>query len=763
MTKVEYASVYAIIATVMIGFMLYIGKNADKKSILVRRQLYLVLVMNLVYFFSFFINDEFLLVINHSLVLLFEVWLLFAVVHFALYYAESRTRFTIGVISVSMILCICDSVMLIYNSFTQKFFEFAANRKNESFLEVYPCVNLFYYLHMILCGIMLLVFVIIMIRKALVVNSINKSRYVTLSMVFGIGLIMCMIMRYFGNYVNFSSVVLLTIGETSIFYVFYHLPKQRKNMMKDFVIKNVAIPILLFDYEDELLVINEPAKKLTDARKGMTLQEYSASNNLKYILTPQRRAEGKTKEFSMSIPLQNKTYIIHGQELWDKKNNFIGTLMVYNDISKEESLKDEATFHATRDKLTGLWNREYFLEAAEKTLDANPGREYVCIVSDIHQFKMFNDILGRKMGDDLLISIAQGFEERKKEGWLFSRATADKFALLMPLEDFEERRFVEACKSVIEKRNYALTVHFYLGVYIIRDREISVSEICDRAYMALESIKGSAKYIAYYDNAIRDKLIYETIHSSDLELALKNKEFSIYLQPQIDTKKNKIVGCEALVRWMSPKRGCVPAVEFISSFEENGMISELDYYVWEMACQTLRRWKDNGDETSTISVNISSKDFYLSDIYNRLTGLVEKYEISPRNLVLEITETAFVLNIEEQMTLVKKLQNYGFIVQIDDFGSGYSSLYNLKNITVDVIKLDMKFFEKTTEEDRAEKIIESIVNLSYNLKMPVIAEGVETLEQVCMLRKIGCTLVQGYYYSEPLPLEEYEEYVRKFS
>ena len=436
--------------------------------------------------------------------------------------------------------------------------------------------------------------------------------------------------------------------------------------------------------------------------------------------------------------------------------------MVYNDISKEESLKDEATFHATRDSLTGLWNREYFLEAAEKILDANPDREYVCIVSDIHQFKMFNDILGRKMGDDLLISIAQGYRERKKEGWLFSRATTDKFALLMPLEDFEEKRFVEACKSVIEKRNYALTVHFYLGVYIIRDREISVSEMWDRAYMALESIKGSGKYVAYYDNELRDRLIDETIHASDLELALKNKEFSIYLQPQINTEKKEIVGCEALVRWMSPKRGCVPAVEFISSFEENGMISELDYYVWEMACQILRRWKEKGDETSRISVNISAKDFYLSDIYGRLVGLVEKYEICPKNLVLEITETAFVLNVEEQMELVKKLQNRGFVVQIDDFGSGYSSLYNLNNIEVDAIKLAMRFFENTADSKRTEKIIESVVNLSYNLKMPVIAEGVETLEQVQMLQKIGCTIVQGYYYTQPMTVEKYEEYVRNF-
>lgn len=193
------------------------------------------------------------------------------------------------------------------------------------------------------------------------------------------------------------------------------------------------------------------------------------------------------------------------------------------------------------------------------------------------------------------------------------------------------------------------------------------------------------------------------------------------------------------------------------------MISDLDYYVWEEACMLLAKWKKTGKEDYSISVNISAKDFYLSDIYKNITGLVEKYEIDPRKLKLEITETAFAINVDEQMALVKRLQQYGFIVEIDDFGCGYSSLNSLKDISVDVLKLDMKFFEKTEDETRAEKVVESIVNLAYNLKMPVIAEGVENEEKLELLRKVGCRIVQGFYYSRPLTVEQFEKYASDYT
>lgn len=281
--------------------------------------------------------------------------------------------------------------------------------------------------------------------------------------------------------------------------------------------------------------------------------------------------------------------------------------------------------------------------------------------------------------------------------------------------------------------------------------------------MAVETIRDNHKQvIAYYDEEIRKKHLHAAMSVSELGKALKEGEFQLYLQPQIDTFANKIIGGEALVRWFSPKKGMIPPSEFIQAFEDNGMIADLDCYVWELACKQLKKWEDEGYGDRSISVNISAKDFYLADVYKSITSLINKYNLNPKRLKLEITETAFVLNVKEQMNLVERLQAAGFIVEIDDFGSGYSSLNSLKDIRADVLKLDMKFFEKCSEPERAEKIIESSVDLAHNLKMPVIAEGVEEAEQVEMLKRIGCRIIQGYFYSKPLPIPEYEEFCKKY-
>ena len=234
------------------------------------------------------------------------------------------------------------------------------------------------------------------------------------------------------------------------------------------------------------------------------------------------------------------------------------------------------------------------------------------------------------------------------------------------------------------------------------------------------------------------------------------EEFVIYIQPQIDTRNNKVIGGETLVRWLSPKRGMVPPSEFVPLFEKNGMITKMDFHVWELACRQLAKWKAEGKGDRTLSINISAKNFYLTDLYERITGLVEKYDIDPQRLKLEITETAFVLDVKKQMELVQRLQKRGFLVEMDDFGSGYSALNSLKDIDIDVLKLDMKFFEKTDTPKRSEKIIASMVGLANKLTTPVIAEGVETKEQIDYLNSIGCHVVQGYFYSKPMSVEEYE-------
>ncbi len=526
------------------------------------------------------------------------------------------------------------------------------------------------------------------------------------------------------------------------------------------VIDDMNSPVLFFGEEDTLEVCNRAAKELLGAVEGMILWDFAATTNLRYILTPERRRTGQSKEFSLSIHLRGKVYLIYGKEKWDEDSRFRGIFLIYSDITDQENMKDEATYYATHDKLTGLWNRDYFFEMVQKVLFDNPDTPFLMIATDISQFKLFNEILGIRAGNELLLKIAESFRKNRRANWVFSRFTADRFALLIPKEDYIEKQFVRFCDGVVESSNYSLQIHYYLGVYEVTKARMDPEQMYNRAYLALESIKGDMQQkVAYYDEKIRARRMAERLTIDELEHALKDEEFVIYIQPQVDSRNNKVIGGETLVRWLSPKRGLVPPSEFVPIFEKNGMITKMDFHVWELACRQLALWKKQGHPERSLSINISAKNFYLADLYERITGLIEKYEIEPRRLKLEITETAFVLDIKKQMALVKRLQERGFLVEMDDFGSGFSSLNSLKDICIDVLKLDMNFFEKTENPDRSKKIIASMVSLANKLHTPVIAEGVEIKEQIDYLSSVGCYIVQGYYFSKPMSVEEYERFM----
>lgn len=759
MAKLVYASVFAVIATIMVVCMAHMGRTTGQKEKQVSRQIGLLFIMNCIYLVSLYMNHAVVLEWAHCLILICEVMIMYMFLMFGYRFTDVPFMEVKPVLYFVNVLVGVDVAITLLHLLTGKLYSFQVIELGQSEKYVLPELTGWYFYHIGLCMALQLILVLLMFYKACTVSKVYRFRYACISITFALGGILSFVFRRSMDFVILPIIPCITMCEGMVFFLYYQLPRIRIDKMEDFMIHNISTPVLMFDCYDELQVFNRFALEELHVEKGMALGDYVQSNNLRYILTSERRKAGKTKEFTLTLNHGERTYLIHGQEIWEKENHFGGTMLVYEDISKQEKLKDEAVFHATKDKLTGLWNREYFFEMVTKTLRDNPSIDFLLIVSDIHRFKMFNDILGKKTGDDLLITIAEGFRERKLPLWQMARVGGGRFALMMPVADYNEERFLKVTKKIVEQRDYALTVHFYLGVYHIKDLTLGVADMCDRAFMALESIKGNMrKNIAYYDDEIRKKHLRDTLNEDELTRAMKEQQFVIYLQPQIDTINNCLVGGEALARWISPKRGMIPPSEFIPAFEENCMIAQLDYYLWEAACRQLRIWKDNGRGDLSISVNISAKDFYLTDIYESITGLVEKYQIEPHNLKLEITETALVLNINEQMALVKRLQEKGFIVEIDDFGSGYSSLNSLKNINVDVLKLDMKFFEKTENPRRAEKIIESVVQLANNLDMPVIAEGVEELEQVEMLKKIGCHIIQGFYFAKPMPVDEYEHF-----
>lgn len=409
------------------------------------------------------------------------------------------------------------------------------------------------------------------------------------------------------------------------------------------------------------------------------------------------------------------------------------------------------------DSLTGLFNKWGFFFKVQDILKKDTETNYQILCTNIKHFKLINDLFGMDAGDEIIKSIADSLKRNRAEKTIFARLEADKFAVLVPNESSREMIDLFLKADFHLRGNEAYLIHIDVGVYEIDDWTIPVSLMCDRANMALATIKEDrSKQVAYFKETMREQMLKEQLLFSDLHRAIKGQEMIIFLQGVYDSNE-KIIGAEALVRWNHPGKGILSAGEFVETLEKNGLITTLDEYIWELACKQLRKWEDERQNDLFLAVNISAKDFEAMDVCHVLTNLVEKYHILPEKLRLEITETALMDDVERNLSTIQELREAGFIVEIDDFGSGYSSLNTLKDITADVVKLDMKFLQKCKDEERSKTILKAMVELVKKLDMQVIVEGVETREQLELLKEYECDAFQGYYLMRPMDIINFEK------
>lgn len=412
------------------------------------------------------------------------------------------------------------------------------------------------------------------------------------------------------------------------------------------------------------------------------------------------------------------------------------------------------------DSLTGLYTKEFFYKKVSERLDADPEKKFTLICSNIENFKLYNDTYGRRAGDKVLKKTAEIFRRRVSDDAICCRYTADRFLCLSDkeTESAGRQKFIEARKVNHSELEENLTVK--LGIYEITDRSVSVEQMCDRAVWVVDSIKGIYDcYVAVYDDKIRDRLVREQAITDVMETALEEKQFIVYYQPKNDLNNDKIMGAEALVRWIHPELGFMSPGEFIPLFESNGFIRRLDEYVWESVCRQLRDWKDRGYPIVPVSVNVSRADIYQSQLVDIICGLTQKYEVDPSYLHLEITESAYTDNPEQIISTVEELRKNGFIIEMDDFGSGYSSLNMLSQMSLDILKLDMKFIRYEMSKPFEQSLLHDIINMAHRLHLEVVAEGVEADEQKERLKMMNCDYAQGYFYSKPVPAADFENFL----
>ena len=457
---------------------------------------------------------------------------------------------------------------------------------------------------------------------------------------------------------------------------------------------------------------------------------------------------------------KERLYRVRFRSIIDSSNILLGYMYTVQNLSDIVENSTGEQYRLTHDELTGLYNREGFNEAARELLKET-NRPYLLLYSNIKDFKLFNQLFGIDKGNDILLNIGDMMLQHVREGDIYGRINGDHFAMCIPKDRFDEKGFKELVREIagrVTSKTYSL--HMQIGVYEVRDSYMDIPLMCDRAYMACKSIKkdGVCEIAWYSDEMLVNALLEKEVLSS-FDFAIINKQFGIYLQPQVHPD-GTVFGAEALARWIHPENGLIEPAVFINVLERADLIYKLDRYIWELAAAQLAAWKGTEMEGVSISINVSPKDLYYLDIKKEFTSLVKQYDIDPKYLNIEITETAVTSDVSKCAKLILELQSSGFSVEIDDFGSGYSSLNMLKDINANVLKIDMGFLRRTDNLERAHVILNYTIDMAHELGMGVITEGVETKEQLDFLMGMGCKMFQGFYFDRPMPVESFEDKYR---
>ncbi len=410
-----------------------------------------------------------------------------------------------------------------------------------------------------------------------------------------------------------------------------------------------------------------------------------------------------------------------------------------------------------RDELTGLYNWEYFHRYAGRYDQDDPDWPMDALVVDINHFHTLNERFGRGFGDEVLRSVGQKLRETfSGESGMVCRREGDTFLIYCR----GGRDYPEVLNSLSESLDSRIRLR--MGVYADADKSIDLERRLDRAKMAADTVRGSFnRAVGLYDQKMHEQELFAEQLLDEFPEAIAERQFRVYFQPKFNIRGEKPVLCsaEALVRWQHPRLGMVSPGVFIPLFEENGLICQLDHYVWRETARQIREWKDRLGIAVPVSVNVSRVDMVDTDLTEDLKSLVGEFGISPEDLLLEITESAYTRYSGQVIGMVNDLRSTGFRIEMDDFGSGYSSLNMISELPVDAIKLDMVFIRNAFGEGKNTRMISVVLDIAAILGVPTIAEGVETEEQLNALREMGCDIVQGYYFSRPVPAPEFEPFL----
>ncbi len=426
-----------------------------------------------------------------------------------------------------------------------------------------------------------------------------------------------------------------------------------------------------------------------------------------------------------------------------------------------ELSEDQDTIRRTeRDHLTGLYTREFFYRYAGQFDVYYKDLPTDALLIDINHFHMINDRYGKSYGDEVLRQVGEKIQEAVRDaGGIVCRLAADTFLVYCPHRDDYADLLDAASVTLRHEENKELRVRLRMGVYASVDKAVDIERRFDRAKLAAEKVRNIfGKAVGIYDDVLREQEVFAEQLVDDFHTAIRERQFLVYYQPKFGIlgEQPALASAEALVRWKHPKLGMISPGVFIPLFEQNGLIPELDGYVWQEVASQLRDWKGRLGRSVPVSINVSRVNMYDPGLVEKLVSLVRRNGLDFSDILLEVTESAYTGDSDQIIDRVRQLRQCGFKIEMDDFGSGYSSLCMLASLPIDALKLDIQFIRTAFRDGGNTRLLEAVVLLAKSLDVPTVAEGVETAEQLQALKAMGCDIVQGYYFSRPVPAGEFE-------
>ncbi|HFQ7766436.1 EAL domain-containing protein [Clostridioides difficile] len=522
----------------------------------------------------------------------------------------------------------------------------------------------------------------------------------------------------------------------------------------------------LLKQDNDIQEVNRLKKELQENKTGATvLNMLEEGRYLGYATMDNGNSENNyIKDWNLIFSIPETVVFSNSEQIINRAiyavlfTVLVFIAIIFYIIYIKKSNEKEILSLAYEDKVTYIGNQNKFYRECSKYLLDKPSLNYIIVYFDINNFKMINDTFGYEFGDNLLITIAKALKEELTEGEVYARLSSDYFAIFCDYKNGRNKiiRKLDSIRNNIESNlSIVFEISLCVGIYFVEEDEVDIQKAVNKANMARSVAKGKNINYAIYNEDVRNKLSEESMILDDIKIALVKNQFEVYYQPKFSLVNGEMIGSEALIRWNHPEHGFISPAVFIPIAEKSKLILKIGRFVFERVCTDLSEWKKQGKKIVPVSVNLSRVELYQPDIVKFINKTIQMYNLSSDLIEIEITETVAINELNILKNVLNELRKYGFSISMDDFGTGYSSISCLRDMPIDILKLDKSFLDGIEDDERSRNIAKSIVSLAKSLDLVVIIEGVESKEQAELMKQFGCDLVQGFYFARPMPAKNF--------